>query len=246
MNMLLGGRLALAGAVITVLLCGLATGASAYDDLYGPGFEIGVGGRYMSLQEGPGWLPDNYNMGFGSIAIRLYKGLCIEGGASFGRGSDPDDDWLDISANRRLWTQEHSNISDKFFGLRYEIPLYRLNWGPVGPDFFYIGAGLTQNKYKLDSSVIDDDGTPLLPGSKLYTVGKSKGQYYTFAGRWKVKTDQSVAGDSWFGSIGVDLGVRYSTYNDNDRQYSASTKFKSSFSTVEAFLLASMKLRFLY
>jgi len=218
----------------------------AYDAFYGPGLELGAGLTGLQMNNNPGWIGDYYGSGFGSGALRIYKGLSIQGGFGFGKGQDPKSDWVGMTGKKRLWSQEGSSIGNVFYGLRYEIPMYRFNFGKLGPEFIYVGVGIDKKKFKIESSVVDNDGVPELNGTELYELASVTGYYYTLAGRWKIKTDETIEGDSWFGSYGLDVGVRYFKHSDSELKYAGSQPFKSSFNSMEIFVLAFMKVKLLY
>jgi len=236
-------RLVLTLTVFTAILPNIS---SAEHPLYGPRLEIGGGLSGARFQSRPNWV-DKYSFG-GTItaAVRIYEGLSVQVGKDYTVGDEPRPSWIEYGKDRLLETKEGTVMEVSWGGLRYEIPARYVGMDFFGMSFVYALAGVRIAKYGIMSGrAFQGNGIVDLAGISNYRIAKITTPYAAVAGRWRFKTDMSEDAESWFGSYGLDVGVRYIRGGDVVRRHDNIMKPKSHFNSYELFIIAFMKIRFL-
>ncbi len=228
--------------IVTLCIIAIATMPSfarAQEDLYGPPIEFGLGVTGYRLQSGPEWTDDLYGAGVITGAVRLFRGLGVQGGFDYGHGGELYGDWLRYDNSLRLRTNHRTSIQTRWYGLRYDIPL---EW--FGVSYYHIhtvlvGAGFIHSMFGMDVTTIEQDGNVESIAKDNYTLGEAEGQYILLGARWRFETDETVSPGSWYGSYGVDAGVRYDRYDSFDPWGTLAEP--DAFDTLQVFVTGFMK-----
>ncbi|MBN1292324.1 MAG: hypothetical protein JXB48_10840 [Candidatus Latescibacteria bacterium] len=217
---------------------------SADDTKLGPPIEIGGGIAYTWSSSKPEWSIDSYKMGILCGGIRFFKGLSVQGGIDASLGEKIDLKPVQYDDNMRLEKIKNSLYETSWVGLRYEVPvpvtsdLYRIN-------SFHTTVGYSWARYTLTSTewVIGNEWEIDQPETK-YLIARLGGPYVAICARWRFDTEESINTGSWFGSYGLDVGIKYSRYNTCNTRYDTIQEADPKFSVVQVFLIGFVKIRF--
>jgi hypothetical protein len=223
-------------------LTGLAAAEDEID--YGPRFEIGIGGSYSQEYKAPQWTSESYNSTMISGAIRIYNGLAIQGGVGLGRGGKPFADSLSYGKDYILNPDKGTYNTTSWFGLRYEIPMSVLKQNFVGIHSVYICAGICNADYGVRSTSWIYNGNLLVnQGVSSFRFSGLNGQYASLAARWRIDTGTGENPGSWLGAYGLDLGIKYTRYQDIKPELPDLEKAVPGFNNLQIFALAFLKFR---
>ena len=234
--------------IIIVLFFGIygACSASAEpvpEDFWGPPIEIGGSIGYMSLENKPDWVPGSFRTGSVNIALRVFRGLAIQGGY---KGCLPEDiglESLDYGNEMIVKKIKDSYFGAPWIGLRYEVPASILEFNQIRIHSLYVSCGYSWTQFGVTSSewlfkgVLETDQ----PVTK-YHVAEMSGPYGIVAARWRFDSSFSKQAESWLGSFGVDAGLKYSLYTTALPKYDTIEKPDSSFSSIQVFITGFIKI----
>jgi len=224
--------------------------------IYGPKFEIGIGATGLQTHSRSEWISKHYTSGVMTLSYRIVNGISIQGGKNFGYGKKQSLKWINYGDHAQVNLENGTYTEDLWFGARYEIPMSKLNRDYSGIHTIYCAGGVIRGEYGIrgknyryyqtengwDLSEVFETRTS---ESSLKTADLT-GYYITLAARWRVDTAYTEEEDSWLGSYGLDIGVRYARYPGCNTKYDNIIKAKSNFNYYQIFIIAFLKLRFLY
>jgi len=221
--------------------------AVADDPVFGPNIEIGVGLSQAQLHSRPEWSGKNYQSGFFYGALRVFKGLSVQGGYGYGMGDEPRPDWIDYGVDVKLWTHQDTYREARWYGLRYEVPSALLKVDLLGMDFLCAAAGWNRTKYGIKSQFLMKDGEiEKLDNIDRFRTATVEGPYFSLSGRWRLDTDLTKDTGAWFGAYGLELGVRRLGYWKSSVRHDNILKPKTNFNCYEIFLIGFVKIKLLY
>jgi hypothetical protein len=213
------------------------------DPVYGSRYEVGGGVGFQSMNNQPRWVTDSQQMVVITASIRAYKGLSLQGGIDYSRGGKPDSDSL-------TWGDYHLKInkgtfsSSKWAGIRYELPLSVVGRNYLGIYSIYGAAGMTWAEYGVQSTQWTNKGVAETDeNERNFRVADLRGLYGVLAARWHIDTlgDNPEEDAALLGEYGVDLGVRFTRYNESTLRHSNIEKMPSNFSNYQIFLVGFLK-----
>ena len=232
---------------IILLLISLAGTVSAQESsdsekFWGPRIEIGGSIGYLSPGNKPDWVAGNYRTGSANIALRIFRGLAIQGGY---RGS--------LNENLNLKSLDYGdevlkNIENSYFGapwagLRYEIPSTLLKSNQLRIHTLFVSCGYSWTQFGVTTYERSIDGEIETDQSiTKYHVAEMGGPYGVVAARWRFDSNLSKQAESWFGAFGVDAGLKYSLYTNAAPRYDTIEKPDSSFSSIQVFITGFIKI----
>jgi len=233
---------------LCTLMCLLGNSyeSSAYDSKLGPPLEIGGGIAYTWAQKYPDWSAENYKMGIVNGGIRFFRGLSLQGGLDASLGEEISLESMDYNTTdiKKLEEINESFYESSWIGLRYEVPI------PIDKDLHRINSihatlGISWARFALTSSqwVRNEDRESDQPETK-YHIAKLRGPYAMVCARWRFDTEASITTGSWFGSYGIDAGLKYSRYSDCSPRYEPISKAESDFSVLQMFVVGFVKIKF--
>ncbi len=229
----------------------------ADQSIYDPRFEIGIGATALEMHSRPEWISKYYTSGIMTLSYRIANGLSVQGGKNFGHGlKQLTKKWINYGNHAQVNIENGTYTEDLWLGTRYEIPMSKLNRDYAGIHTIYCAGGVTWGEYGIRGKNYRyyqtengwDLGEPFEPRtseSSLKTADLT-GYYIALAARWRVDTAYTEEEDSWLGSYGLDIGVRYTRYPGCTTKYDNIIKAKSNFNYYQIFIIAFLKLRFLY
>ena len=226
-----------------------STCVSADDSPIETRIEIGGGISAYRMQSRPDWSSKYYTNGLGTCAFRLYRGLYIESGAEFGLGGVLRSEWFGYSENVRLNTSNGTFTEEKWLGVRYMVPARTLNTDILGVQFVYTSLGMMFSSFGIRTTSWEEGET--VKGDdrvRRFDVARVSGPYITVAGRWlfHFENTEEQEADSWRGSYGFDIGVRYVRYTSSRTRYETIMAPKSNFNCFQVYIVGFMGIRFLY
>jgi hypothetical protein len=211
---------------------------------YGPRFEIGIGGSFSQEYKTPQWTSASYNSTMISGAIRLYDGLAIQGGVGLGRGGKPYADSLSYGKDYILNPDKGTYNTTSWIGLRYELPMRVLKKDIVGIHSIYICAGVCKADYGVRSTSWIYNGNLFVNQSiTSFRFSELNGQYASLAARWRIDTGEGENHGSWLGSYGLDLGIKYTRYQDIKPELPDLEKAVPGFNNLQIFVTGFLKFR---
>ncbi len=220
--------------------------SSADESKLGPPLEIGGGFAYTWAQKNPDWSTENYKMGIVYGGIRFFRGLSLQGGIDASLGEEISLKSMDYNTTdiNKLEKINESFYETSWIGLRYEVPI------PIDKDFYRINSihatlGISWARFALTSTQWERNGIleSDQPETK-YHIAKLSGPYAMVCARWRFDNYASITTGSWFGSYGVDVGLKYSRYSDSSPRYEPISKAESDFSVLQMFVVGFVKIRF--
>ncbi len=234
--------------VTTVALC--AAYAAADDYNYGPPLEFGAGAIGFRMQSRPEWSSKYIYGGSLNGALRIFRGLAVQGGIEYCKGDEPRPDMIDYGPGIRLWTHEKTYKEVRWYGLRYELPARLVHSDFFGLDAFMVGAGMSSTKFGLYSSYLFpvDDTKPInLLGKDKFRVATADGVYVSLSGRWIFDMMQEEGdAESFLGSYGIEIGGRYTRYGDISLRHDNIKEPRDSFNSIELFFNGFVRFNLLY
>ncbi|MFC1490307.1 hypothetical protein ACFL6K_03765 [Candidatus Latescibacterota bacterium] len=224
---------------------------------YGPRLEVGIGNSVSMMQSNPDWTSSLYYSGSLNYAYRIIYGLSVHGGVSLGLGASPGNEWYEYGAHEMINSEKGTMIDSSWLGARYEIPISLFKKDFYKINSLYLSGGLSSHDFRFNSKSQRyykeeygwrDGEIPQLSEDKrvYYRAAESKGYYIAAAARWRFDTKDTNENDSWLGSIGLDVGVRYNSYYDVETKYDNLMPAKSNFSNFQIFIVGFMKVKLLY
>ncbi|MFC1508794.1 hypothetical protein ACFL60_03790 [Candidatus Omnitrophota bacterium] len=232
---------------IILLLISLAGTASAQENsdsenFWGPSIEIGGSIGYMSLKNKPDWVAGNFRNGSANIALRLYRGLAVQGGYQGSLNENLSLKSLNYG-NEVLENIEESYFGAPWAGLRYEIPSTLLKSNQFRIHSLYIACGYHWTRFGVTASDMPINAELETDQSiTKYHVAEMSGPYGVVAARWRFDSEFSKQADSWLGSFGVDAGLKYSLYTAASPKYDTIEKPDPSFSSIQVFITGFIKI----
>lgn len=224
--------------------------------IYDPRFEIGVGATGSRMQSRPEWSSKYYTSGVMALSYRIAYGLSIQGEKNFGYGQRQLSKWINYGNHGQVNIDEGTYSEGSLVGARYEIPMSKFSRDIAGIHTFYCAGGLTWAEYGIRGRNYryykTENGWDLSEAPEKRTSDSSlktadlTGYYLTIAARWRVDTAYTEEEESWLGSYGLDIGVRYTRYPGGNTKYDNIMKAKSNFNYYQIFIVVFLKLRFLY
>ena len=220
--------------------------SSADESKLGPPFEIGGGVAYTWAQQYPEWSTPNYKMGIVNGGIRFFRGLSLQGGLDASLGEEISLKSMNYNTTDIKILEEinESFYETSWIGLRYEVPV------PIDKDFYRINSihatlGISWARYALTSTqwVRNNTRERDQPETK-YHIATLSGPYAMVCARWRFDTEASIMTGSWFGSYGVDAGLKYSRYSTCSPRYEPISKAESDFSVLQIFVVGFVKISF--
>lgn len=223
---------------------------------YGPRLEVGIGSGFLQMLSEPDWSSKSYYSGSLNYAYRIIYGFSLQGGNNLGFGAVPSEDWYNYGTYCQINSKSGTYRESSWLGARYEIPMSVIKKDFKGIDSILVSGGLswdkfafkskTQKKYEKEFGWKSGE-VPLLEYKKgSYDTADLEGYYISVAARWRFDTVDTVESDSWLGSYGIDLGVKYNSYNDSSTKYDNLEQAKSNMGYYQVFIVIFMKLKFLY
>ena len=211
-------------------------------EFWGPPIEIGGSIGYMSLGNKPDWVPGNFRTGSANVALRVFRGLAIQGGYQGSLYEKLSLESLDYG-NEILKNIEDSYFGAPWVGLRYEIPSTILKSNQFRIHTIYVSCGYSWTQFGVTTSERSIDGEFETDQSiTKYHVAEISGPYGIVAARWRFDSKFSKQAESWFDSFGVDAGLKYSLYTTASPRYNTIEKPESSFSSIQVFITGSIKI----
>ncbi|MFC1692404.1 hypothetical protein ACFL1R_02740 [Candidatus Latescibacterota bacterium] len=230
---------------LVLMLCIIGScSVSADSEVLGPSIEIGGGLSGYQMQSRPEWAGHYYFAGVLSGAVRIFGGLSVQAGTEFGAGDNPSVKWIDYGDRMRLKLNKRTYKESLWYGVRYEIPMSLLPVSFYGADIIYASLGMMNAKYGIRSSLWEEDGTVINKDEMYrYHMAKVSGIYGALAARWRFDTDVSQETGAWYGSYGVDAGVKFIRYNDSETKYDTVMEPESGFGCFQIFIIGFMKIK---
>ena len=231
--------------MFVVMIC-LPAGASAEDTFnYGSRFEFGIGGGYSAEYSRPGWSSESSGLVMITGAVRLWKGLGVQGGVDFGHGGRPDADSLAYGSDYILNPNKGTYSNSKWLGLRYEIPMKLIKQDFMGINSFYVSGAYCWSDYGVRSTEWLHNSVLFSGQTRTkYQFSKMEGQVYSVAARWKAD-DKTVMESPWLGAYGADFGLKYTRYEEGDPELPGLEKSRSGFNNLQVFFTVYMKFNLL-
>jgi len=221
--------------------------ALADNPTYGPPIEIGCGGSGYRMQSRPDWGSKYCVAGFGTVAVRVFKGLSIQAGKEYGNGDNPRVDLVNYGENVILRANKRTTQQASWIGARYDVPASIFNSDFMGMDFICASAGMMFTKFGLKCNYQVVDGIlNKLPNTEDFRIAKVSGPFVGLTARWRIDSDITRGTDAWFGAYGFDIGVRYTRYTDQTTKHDNITAPKSNFNCYQLFIVAFVKIKLLY
>ena len=218
---------------------------SAEDTIdYGPRFEIGIGGGYSQEYKAPQWTSGNYGSAMITGAIRLFNGLAVQGGVGFGRGGKPYADSLSYGNDYILNPDKGTYNGSSWIGIRYELPMRVLKQNIASIHSVYVCAGVCQADYGIRSTSWIYNGN-LIDNQSIssFRFSRLSGQFASLASRWRVDTGATENPGSWFGAYGLDIGVKYTRYQNGKPELPGLEKAIPGFNNLQIFAIGFLKFR---
>jgi hypothetical protein len=213
------------------------------DLLYGPRLEFGPGVGITSENAKVPWASESYQVGMLTAAVRLFKGLSVQGGIEYGRGKKSDVDSLSYG-NYRLQLNNKTYTSSMWAGVRYELPMNIFRKDIMGIHSVYGAAGMCWADYGVKSTEWTNKGVNEQSDRAVqYRTARLSGPYYVLAARWRIDSPDTEGLGSWIGSYGVDLGVRYTTFGTSRMEHPNIVTPPDDFSSFRVFVVGFMKFR---
>jgi hypothetical protein len=211
---------------------------------YGSRYEFGIGGSYSQEYKQPHWTSGNYNIAMLTGAIRLYKGLAVQGGVDIGRGGKPISDSLSYGKDYILNPNKGTYNGSSWVGLRYEFPMKQIKKDILGIHSIYAFGGFCWSDYGIQSTEWIYNGLLYTDQSKVaYRFAKLKGKFAAVAARWRVDTGTGKDEGPLLGSYGADLGIKYVHYRAGEPEVPGLEKSRDGFNNLQAFLILFMKFK---
>ena len=232
--------------LLSICVADSASGESDSENFWGPPLEFGGSVGYMSFNNKPEWVPGNFRTGSVNFAVRVFRGLAIQGGYEGSLSEKLGLESLDYGDEGDVLVLK--NIEDSYFGspwlgLRYEIPATILESNRLRIHSLYVSCGYSWTQFGVTTSewsfkeTLEADQ----PVTK-YFVAEMSGSYGVAAARWRFDSRFSKQPESWFGSFGVDAGLKYSLYTTASPRYDTIEKPESSFSSIQVFITGFIKI----
>jgi hypothetical protein len=228
----------------------------AQENNYGPRIEIGVGSGVSAMQSYPEWSSSSYYSGTLTYAYRLIYGLSVQGGRTLGVGGSTDTEWYDYGSKHQILAEKGTYRESSWLGVRYEIPMSMIKKDFKKINSVYMAGGVSWDEFALRSKsqkiYKNDYGWqsgefPISDNNDgSYRAADTKSYYIAAAARWQIKTQATDKDDSWLGSIGIDLGVRYNGFYDIETKFPNIEKAHSNFGYFQIFIAAIMKVKLFY
>ncbi|MFC1606416.1 hypothetical protein ACFL47_00475 [Candidatus Latescibacterota bacterium] len=222
------------------------------DDFYGPPIEFGGSAGYFFSQSYPVWSAREYKTGSINVSLRIFRNLSVQGGYEGSLEEDIDLEELTYSDELVLENVSSSNFGAPWLGLRYEIPATFLKTNDMKIHSFYGSIGYTWAKFSVSSSewrlndtLETDNLTGTLETDNLktrYTIANVSGPYGIVAARWRFDSNFKRGAESWFGSYGLDVGVKYSRFSSSSTKHDKIEEPEPSFSAVQIFAAGFIKM----
>jgi hypothetical protein len=213
------------------------------DPLYGPRLELGPGVGISSESAKTPWASETYQIGMLTVALRLLKGLSVQGGVENGRGSKSDVDTLSWG-NYRLTLNKKTYTSSLWAGVRYELPLSVFRRDIMGIHSVYGAAGMNWADYGVKSTEWTNKGEYEQSEKAIkYRTAHLSGPYYVLAARWRIDSPATEGLGSWIGSYGVDIGVRYNTFGSSRVEHPNIQPPPDNYSSLMVFIVGFFKVR---
>ncbi len=222
---------------------------------YGPRFEVGVGPSLSRMKSRPEWTSKLYAAVVMNLSYRIIYGLSIHGGKNAAYGFAPSPEWIDYGSHNQINTDKGTYGEATWLGARYDIPLSKFNYDFNGIHTIYIAGGTTWDEYGIRSEkqryyATEQDWDSGKYEEKTldsaYKTADLKGYYIALAARWRLDTAHTEEKDSWIGSYGLDIGVKYTGYTDYDTKFDNIMDVRSNFNYYQIFIIGFLKFRFLY
>ena len=228
--------------VILICFSGRVSAEDSFD--YGPRFEFGIGGSYSQEYEQPRWSSGNYGLVMLTGAVRLWKGLGVQGGVDFGRGGSPDADSLSYGKDYILNPSKGTYNSTTWIGLRYELPMKVIKQDIMGIHSLYAFGGYCWSDYGVQSTEwIYNNHLYSDQNKTSYRFSKMDGQIAMVAARWRVDA-KTVQDAPWLSAYGADIGLKYVRYQEGKPELPGLDKSPSGFRSLQIFFIVFMKFRF--
>jgi len=231
--------------------------SSAEPQIYGPRFEIGLGGSGSRIQSRPQWSSKHYVSGTATFSCRIVQGLSLQIGKDLHYGTQPRDKWLDYGPHYQINTEKGTSRNAVWFGARYDIPLnmlYRKDILKVHT--LYFAGGYTWDTYRVNSNekryYTSPNGWETGENPQMQVISRSyeaadlKGYYAAIGARWRIDTVYTEEAGSWIGAYGLDIGIRYTRYADCSPRYENIMKSGSNFNNYQLFIIGFIKFRLFY
>ncbi|MFC1552723.1 hypothetical protein ACFL6P_09210 [Candidatus Latescibacterota bacterium] len=228
----------------------------AQENNYGPRIEVGIGNGASMMQSNPDWSSGAYYSGTLTYAYRLFYGLSVQGGRSFGVGGSTDTEWYDYGSRYQINAEKGTFSDSSWLGVRYEIPMSMIKKDFKNINTIYVAGGLSWDYFVLRSKsqrLYDTDygwqsGRPFIlqNNEATYKTAEMKSYYVAAAARWQIKTRDTDKDDTWLGSLVFDVGVRYNGFYDAETKFDNIESAHSNFSYFQIFIVASMKVKLFY
>ncbi len=223
---------------------------------YGPRIEIGVGSGLSRAISHPEWSSPHYYSGELTGAYRLIYGLSVQGGTTLNFGDKTGVDWYNYGLRYQIAAKTGTLYEMQWIGARYEIPMsvFKKDVGKV--ESVYIAGGMsrgdfslrskTQKYYKEDYGWQTGSSYNVHYDKVNYSTADFNGYYLAAAARWRVDTVDTDDEDSWIGSYGIDVGMKYNKYYDVEVEYNNLEQAKEAFSSLQLFIILFLKARLFY
>jgi len=241
-----------------MIICVVSFSQDVFADqfTYGPRFEVGFGPSMSRMRSRPDWSSKFYAAVVMNLSYRIIYGLSIHGGRNFAYGLAPRPEWINYGSNYQINTDKGTYGEANWLGARYDIPLNKLKNDFEGIHTIYIAGGMTMDEYGIRSEkqnyyVIEkgwESGSKFEAKSleRAYRTADLKGYYIALAARWRLDTEHTEEKDSWIGSYGLDIGVKYTRYTDCDTKFDNIMDARSNFNYYQIFIIGFLKFKFLY
>ncbi len=214
---------------------------------YGPAIEIGGGFRGLRMQSRPDWSSKYSTAGVATAAVRLYRGLFINAGKEYGRGDNSRNLGMDYGENIRLKTETGTIEEVSWVGARYDFPASIFKLSFMNVDLICASTGMMYTKFAVRTKMwAKDNVVEEASNFKKFRTATVSGPYVGLTARWRMKSDLTDDTDSWFGTYGLDIGVRYVRYTDSTVKHDNITSPKSNFNSYQLFIILFVKIKLLY
>ena len=239
-----------------LLMLSMQISYAADNSAYGPRFEGGITGSGSRMRSRPDWSSKLFVKGGGYLSYRILYGLSIQGGKNFGIGNLPLSAWITTSQYDRIDPDKGGYSEGSWAGIRYDVPLSLLNQKIYDIHTIYIAGGTAWDTYGVRSSITRHYSQPYgwisgstwedMKTSRSFKVADLTGYYVALAARWRFNTLFTESKDSWIGSYGLDIGVRYTRYTDCDCARDDIEEARSNFNYYQIFVSGFLKYNILF
>jgi len=216
---------------------------SASDEFWEALLEVGGSVGYVTVSQRPEWSAINFRTGSVAGALRIVRGLSIQGGYEGSLVDDISLKSLDYGSDLQLKKINGSYYGSPWLGVRYEISSDFLKGYQFKSYSFYGSLGYTWARFGVMTNEWIFKGVSDIDNSDTkYHIAETSGPYGIIALRWRLDSDLTGNNESLFGTYGFDFGLKYIRLSSCSPRYDTIVKSGSGFSFLQVFITGFIKL----